>query len=73
MVEKWLIKGGEHDPNPWKPLLLIPNDVGLGPIFRDLRGNGDEHEEHGGVANEIRGSKPQIAHQIERSHEIHMG
>ena len=37
-VEKWLIKGWKHDPNPWKPLLLIPNDVGLGPIFTDLRG-----------------------------------
>ena len=48
MVEKWLIKGGKHDPNPWKPLLLIPNDVGLGPIFTDLRRNGEEHEEHGG-------------------------
>ena len=28
----------KHDPNPWKPLLLIPNDVGLGPIFTDWRG-----------------------------------
>ena len=46
MVEKWLIKGWKHDPNPWKPLLLIPNDVGLGPIFTDLRGKVEEHEEH---------------------------
>ena len=50
LVEKWLIKGGEHDPNPWKPLLLIPNVVGLGPIFTDLSGKRDEHEKHGEVA-----------------------
>ena len=31
------------------------SDVGLGPIFTDLRGKGDEHEEHGGVTREIRG------------------
>ena len=35
-------------------------DVGLGPIFTDLRGNGDEHEEHGGVAREIRGQNTRI-------------
>ena len=52
----------KHDPNPWKPLLLIPNDVGVGPIFTNYGGRNedeheerDEHEEHGGVAREIRG------------------
>ena len=60
LVEKWLIKGWKHDPNPWKPLLLIPNDVGLGPIFTDLRGRGDEHEEHGGVTREIHGQNTKI-------------
>ena len=50
-------KRWKHDPNPWKPLLLIPNDVRLGPIFMDLRGKRDEHEEHGGVAREIRGKQ----------------
>ena len=31
-------KRRKHDPNPWKPLLLIPYDVAVGPIFTDLRG-----------------------------------
>ena len=35
----------------------IAADVRLGPIFTDLRGKRDEHEEHGGVAREIRGKQ----------------
>ena len=45
-------KSWKHDPNPWKPLLLIPNDVGLVPIFTDLRGKVEEHEEHEGHERE---------------------
>ena len=61
-VGKMANKRWKHDPNPWKPLLLIPNDVAVGPIFKDYGGeNGDGHEErdgheeHGGVARGIRG------------------
>ena len=46
-------KRWKHDPNPWKPLLLIPNDVGLGPIFTDLIGKREEHEEHEVETREI--------------------
>ena len=46
-------KRWKHDPNPWKPFLLIPNDVGLGPIFTDLTGKRDEHEEHEVETREI--------------------
>ena len=38
MVEKMANKRWKHDPNPWKTLLLIPNDVAVGAIFTDLRG-----------------------------------
>ena len=48
-------KRWKHDPNPWKPLLLIPNDVGLGLIFTDWIGKRDEHEEHEVETRAIRG------------------
>ena len=38
----------------------VARNVGLGPIFTDLSGKGDEHEEHGGVAREIRGQNTRI-------------
>ena len=53
-------KRWKHDPNPWKPLLLIPNDVGIGPIFTDLRGKKDEHEEHEVETREISGETTRI-------------
>ena len=43
-------KRWKRDPNPWKTWLLIPYDVGLGPIFTDshtrVEGNEEEREEH---------------------------
>ena len=54
MVEKWLIKV-ETRSKSVETLALIPNDVGLGPIFTDLSGKGDEHEEHEVETREIRG------------------
>ena len=36
-------------------MLLIPYDVAGGPIFTDLRGKVEEHEEHERETGEIRG------------------
>ena len=45
--------GGGNKGKSVATLALIPNDVGLGPIFTDLIGRRDEHEEHEVETREI--------------------
>ena len=50
--EKMANKRWKHDPNPWKPLLLIPYDVAGWPDLHRFEGGREEeheeHDEHGG-------------------------